>query len=47
MVALIFESQSKNDNNFMFELDVLLEDGRITISESWDDDDQSLLKVMI
>ena len=40
------KATSKNDNNFMFELDVLLEDGRITISESWDDDDQSLLKVM-
>jgi predicted dehydrogenase len=37
---------SKNNNNFMFELDILFEDGRLTINEPWINDDQSLIKVM-
>jgi len=37
---------SKNDSNFMFELDILFEDGRVTITEPWDNDDQSSIKIM-
>ena len=40
------KATSKNDENFMLELDILFEDGRVTIGESWDDNDQSILNIM-
>ena len=40
------KATSINDENFMFEIDILLEKGRISIVESWDGNDQSDMRIM-
>jgi predicted dehydrogenase len=39
------KATSKNDENFMFEIDIMCDDGRLNIKESWDDNDQADLDI--
>ena len=36
---------SKNDKNFMFEIDIMFENGRITIKEPWIDNDLAEINI--
>ena len=40
------KATSINDENFMFELDLMFDKGRVRILESWDIDDQSDIEIM-